>query len=472
MSQPGFDTLEGRQLLSTIEFPPFPEANIPSPTGSAPSFDPSPAILSPLVGLPQNLSAHDTSLSLGLATFSGPESGPEFVSESGSGYLLASPVSPFGAPLVQPMAFQYSSESGNQNAIELAWGSGFPSPGTFDGMNAPSETSTEVQSSPIAESMDSTSFESQGAPSSDLSPQMTDATPGVPFPNNVNDSMVPPSGAAGPNPSTNPANAILRLGISNSPFPWPFQPPATPRRTETLDPTSAQLGPVGNVSNGVNTENVLVSLGVQPGSSLALESSSQTSLVSGRTNDGPVSQAGTPLIGQIRTLLDNEITTGQYPFTPIAMKYDVLGGKYIITNWTTTGSGVVQLGSERTRGTRSSSEGEFDSLPDVACWRLQEPQGADVSTDAVPLARESLERAIEDFVSQLGRVDTQVFNGSGPTPILILTASVLASAASIEVVRRYAKRSAAVRRVVAVDSTGRQQILGFPELPGSWSQRL
>ncbi len=100
------------------------------------------------------------------------------------------------------------------------------------------------------------------------------------------------------------------------------------------------------------------------------------------------------------------------------------------------------------------------------------PRGADLVAEALPFARESLENALEDFVTQLGAIDLGLLDSQGPAPIVLFSVAVLTSAASAELARRYVQRRSALNRgVLAIDPSGRQHTLGFPELPGSWSER-
>ena len=55
---------------------------------------------------------------------------------------------------------------------------------------------------------------------------------------------------------------------------------------------------------------------------------------------------------------------------------------------------------------------------------------------------------------------------------MVFSLSLLSAAASAELARRYLRRRTSLKRgILAVDSSGRQLTLGFPELPGSWSER-
>ncbi len=111
-----------------------------------------------------------------------------------------------------------------------------------------------------------------------------------------------------------------------------------------------------------------------------------------------------------------------------------------------------------------ASDGPRESLP--------LPQGADLIVEGLPMGRDSLEAALDRFVRQLDELDAGLLDVRGPAPIVIFSLSLLSAAASAEMARRYVRRKTSLKRgMLAVDPAGRQLTLGFPELPGSWSER-
>ena len=100
------------------------------------------------------------------------------------------------------------------------------------------------------------------------------------------------------------------------------------------------------------------------------------------------------------------------------------------------------------------------------------PRGADLIAEALPLAGDSLERSLEEFVRQLRAVNVAGIVTEGPTPIVVAAVAIAGAAASAvvvrEVVRRRGGRGKGLRMV---DSLGRELALSFPELPRSWSQK-
>jgi hypothetical protein len=120
----------------------------------------------------------------------------------------------------------------------------------------------------------------------------------------------------------------------------------------------------------------------------------------------------------------------------------------------------------------SSANATIGRVYDEPNQEVLAPRGADLIADALPFARESLENALENFVDQLGEMDLGLLDSQGPTPIVLFSVAVLTSAVSAELARRYVqRRNAMIREIVAIDTSGRPHTLGFPELPGSWSER-
>ena len=113
-----------------------------------------------------------------------------------------------------------------------------------------------------------------------------------------------------------------------------------------------------------------------------------------------------------------------------------------------------------------------DGVADGPIETLPSPRGADLIFEALPMARGSLEAALDRFVHQLDELDAGLLDARGPAPIVVFSLSLAAAAASAEMARRYVRRKSNLKRgILAVDPSGRQLTLGFPELPGSWSER-
>jgi hypothetical protein len=100
------------------------------------------------------------------------------------------------------------------------------------------------------------------------------------------------------------------------------------------------------------------------------------------------------------------------------------------------------------------------------------PRGADLIAEALPFARGSLERSLDEFVRQLEGVDVAGLVRGGPSPVVVASLAALSTAASALVVREIVRRrSVRGRGVRMMDHLGRELALSFPELPRSWSER-
>src|SRR5262249_1439637 len=101
------------------------------------------------------------------------------------------------------------------------------------------------------------------------------------------------------------------------------------------------------------------------------------------------------------------------------------------------------------------------------------PHGADLIARALPFDRASLEAALDQFIHQLGELDIRHLAGRGPLPIAVFMVTALGSAASMEFARRFWRRKLLVAKGLRVgDPVIREIPLGFPELPGSWSEKV
>ncbi len=99
-------------------------------------------------------------------------------------------------------------------------------------------------------------------------------------------------------------------------------------------------------------------------------------------------------------------------------------------------------------------------------------QGADLITAAVPFDQASLEAALDQFVRQLDDLDIRRLAAGGPAPIAVGVLTAAGTAASLELARRFWRRRRLVAQGIAAGYPVLREIpLGFPELPGSWSER-
>jgi hypothetical protein len=101
------------------------------------------------------------------------------------------------------------------------------------------------------------------------------------------------------------------------------------------------------------------------------------------------------------------------------------------------------------------------------------PRGADLIAEALPFDRASLEAALDQFVHQLDELDLRRLAARGPAPLVVFVLTALSSAASMEIARRFWRRRLLVAKGIGVGHPVVREIpLGFPELPGSWSERV
>jgi hypothetical protein len=102
------------------------------------------------------------------------------------------------------------------------------------------------------------------------------------------------------------------------------------------------------------------------------------------------------------------------------------------------------------------------------------PHAAELVTEAVPFDRASLEHAIDQFfnrLEELGAGDLLV--EQGPAHTIPLSLALVGTVAAIELARRWFHPTSEDDKAAHRQrSIGSEELLGFPELPGSWSTRL
>jgi hypothetical protein len=246
-----------------------------------------------------------------------------------------------------------------------------------------------------------------------------------------------------------------------------------PRPPGRLDPVEAGvsqsgLGNIGAPGNGV------LSSGYQSGLVAPIEASqtSELSVLLLKAIDGPVSLAGTNAPVQPVKLLESDGAGVELSMAASDSPDHGISIASAEPSRIPGFSGPFSIASGLFRWNGGPSRGTNGAVPTELNPESSDADGADLIAEALPFARESLEDALEDFVSQLGGVDLGLFEVHGPAPIVMFAAGLLTSAVSAELVRRHLQRMGAQnRRILAVDPSGRQHTLGFPELPGSWSER-
>jgi hypothetical protein len=98
------------------------------------------------------------------------------------------------------------------------------------------------------------------------------------------------------------------------------------------------------------------------------------------------------------------------------------------------------------------------------------PQAAGLIANAVPFDQVALEKAVDQFFDQLEGLGMGQFVEQGPTRVIPLSLALLSTATAVEVARRRLKSRTGERKATETQNPlGSEELLGFPELPGSWS---
>jgi hypothetical protein len=102
--------------------------------------------------------------------------------------------------------------------------------------------------------------------------------------------------------------------------------------------------------------------------------------------------------------------------------------------------------------------------------KLLLPQAAGLIANAVPFDQAALEKAVDQFFDQLENLGMGQLVEQGPTRVIPLSLALLSMVAAVEVARRRLKSRMGERKATERQNPlGSEELLGFPELPGSWS---
>jgi hypothetical protein len=104
--------------------------------------------------------------------------------------------------------------------------------------------------------------------------------------------------------------------------------------------------------------------------------------------------------------------------------------------------------------------------------QLSRPASADLIASMFPVNRASLEKAIDRFFPQIDGLKVRDMVRQGPLPVVLLALALSSTLTALELVRRrWARRKTSGDvRLLAPAASG--DLVGFPELPASWSTRL
>ncbi len=105
--------------------------------------------------------------------------------------------------------------------------------------------------------------------------------------------------------------------------------------------------------------------------------------------------------------------------------------------------------------------------------KLLLPQAAGLIANALPFDETALEQAVDRFFDQLDELGMGQIVESGPNHVIPLSLAMLGTITAAEAARRRLRaRNAETQGTGQTSPLGSEELLGFPELPGSWSTNL
>jgi hypothetical protein len=105
--------------------------------------------------------------------------------------------------------------------------------------------------------------------------------------------------------------------------------------------------------------------------------------------------------------------------------------------------------------------------------KLLLPQAAGLIANAVPFDQAALEKAVDQFFDQLESLGMGQFVEQGPRRVIPLSLALLSTLTAVEVARRRLKsRTGEKKATEGQNVLASEELLGYPELPGSWSTNL
>ena len=105
--------------------------------------------------------------------------------------------------------------------------------------------------------------------------------------------------------------------------------------------------------------------------------------------------------------------------------------------------------------------------------KLLLPQAAGLVANALPLDEAALEKAVDQFFEQLEELGVGQLVEQAPTHVIPLSLALLSTMTAAEVVRRRLRsRNGESKATERKNPLASEELLGFPELPGSWSTNL
>jgi hypothetical protein len=140
------------------------------------------------------------------------------------------------------------------------------------------------------------------------------------------------------------------------------------------------------------------------------------------------------------------------------------------------GAGAAKLLSRSARwslAARTSAVQSYRQLVRDQTGDSLSPGSAGVIVGMVPWDRAALERVIDRFIDQLddAGAGARVLAGRGPARVILFSMALAGTALALEVMRRRRRHSRSGGQLRVHPGAAREDLFGFPELPGSWTSR-
>jgi hypothetical protein len=145
--------------------------------------------------------------------------------------------------------------------------------------------------------------------------------------------------------------------------------------------------------------------------------------------------------------------------------------KTISANWGTANTATMAtLVDSHAEGGVST---ELNAVADGEQEYRPLPHAAGLVADAAPFDQVSLERAIDQFFNQLDELGVGQLVEQESVHVIPLSLALIGTVTAVELARRRLLPITGTGKAArSQDSLGSEELVGFPELPGSWSTRL
>jgi hypothetical protein len=127
----------------------------------------------------------------------------------------------------------------------------------------------------------------------------------------------------------------------------------------------------------------------------------------------------------------------------------------------------TSLSPKWVHASRVNAQRLFESFFGDDTRESPQPYSADLIARMIPFDRAALERAIDQLIDQLDDASPQQLVGHWPARMILLATALAGSVLALEVMRR---RLSAAGELRSRGREPREDLLGFPELPGNWSR--